>query len=129
MAAQIRISNVSVRTQTYCKQNHKVVNSNQMPFGFIFTATARFPHCCRSSSPPLFENRMCLSFEGVPSRRRQLCYFPGTAVASISHPRLSLSGTNNTGGTGYSIPPLCIFRLSEPIFPLALILLCFFSLR
>lgn len=120
----------SCRSETLAKPwDTQRENSNQMPLSFICATPPRFLHCC-NSSPSVSENRMCPSFaREVPSWQSQLCLLLSwTAVASISHPRLSLSGTDNTGGAGYSIPPQCISLLFErshfPLWSLS-IALCF----
>lgn len=67
----------------------------------------------------LLKTGCALHLREVPSCLSQLCLLLSwTAVASISHLCISLSGTGNTGREGYSSPPLCFFPYCYSLFPL-----------
>lgn len=113
----------NVKSQLRYRSQRGSGNSIRMPFSFICTTHRHVSRIVAVPHLSVSENKICPSFEGGSVIAEEtffygFFYYAVTAVASINHPRLSLSGTDDTAGTGYFIPPLCISLLSELIFSL-----------
>lgn len=102
-------------------QNHhgdaQSENSNQMPFSFICTSSVLFSALLQFLAFGRWKQDVPLVCAGSSIMSKPTLFVTILNSCGLNQSsRLSLSGTDNTGGAGYSIPPLCISVLFEHSF-------------